>query len=249
MFDIEDKEIKNLERDLHKFAKHAFPFATLEALNTAVAEAQKDIRRHLGDRMILRNRWTAGSVQIRKARGLKVDAQAAEVGSAQDYMREQEVGFTRRSEGKHGVPVPMPYSAGQGDARRRTRTVRNPHKLARIEFKRHAGLGVNRKQRNVRSVQEAVKSGKRYIYAQFKQKKGIYRVVGGSKTVKRGWPKGAKLRLVWSLTNRVYSIKAHKWLEPETDKIWKRVPDFYRRALLNQLKRQGVLTDKGKIVR
>jgi len=249
LLEINDWDIGRLEDDLKRLSKQAFPFATLEALNTAASEAQKEIKAHLGQRMILRNKWTAGSIQVRKARGLKVENQAAEVGSMQEYMKDQETGFTRRSEGKHGVPVPMPYAAGQGDAKRRTRTVRAAYRLARIQFKRHAGRGVNRAQRNVRSVQEAVKSGKRFIYAEFKQKKGIYKVIGGSKKTKRGWPTGAKLRLVWSLANKVYNVKKRQWLEPETDKVREQVPDFYRKALVKQLKRLKILTEQGKIVR
>ena len=249
LMNIDDRQIDNLERDLKRFSKRAYPFATLETVNEAVKNAQVEIRAHLRNRMTLRNKWTAGSVQIRKARGLKVESQAAEVGSMQEYMKEQEEGFTRTAKGKHGVPVPLPYAAGQGDAKRRTRTVRAAHRLAAIQFGTHKALGVNRKQRNVRSVQEAVKSGKRYVFLQFKQKKGIYKVVGGSKKVKRGWPKGARLRLVWSLTNRSYNVKAHVWMEPEVDKIVDRMPELYRQALTNQLKRLKVLQYNGKLNR
>lgn len=249
LMNIDDRQIDQLERDLKRFAKTAYPFATLETLNEAVKHARIEIRANLRNKMTLRNKWTAGSIQIRKARGLKVESQAAEVGSMQDYMREQEEGFTRTAKGKHGVPVPMPYAAGQGNARQRTKTVRAAHRLARIQFGTHRALGVNRKQRNVRSVQEAVKTGKRYVFMQFKQKKGIYKVIGGTKKVKRGWPKGARLRLVWSLTNRTYNVKAHVWMKSEVDRTREIVPELYRKALTNQLKRLKVLQYNGKINR
>lgn len=246
LMQIEDEQIRTLERDLKIAASHAFPFATLDALNRAVAGAQIQIRRHLDQRMTLRNQWTKGSIQIRKARGLDVERQAAEVGSAAEYMAEQEEGFTRRARGRHGVPIPTSAASGQPKARPRRRKVSKSMRLANIHIAKHRGLGVNQKQRNVRSVQEAVKTGKRFVFLEFKTKKGIYKVMGGSKKVKRGWPKGASLRLVWSLSKRTVTTPKHQWLDPELDTVVGKIPELYRRALTKQLKRLGVLTEHGK---
>ena len=240
-FNADTDEIKKLEADLKRYAKEAFPFATLDTLNRAVMGAQHQIRQHLGRRFTIRNQWTKGSIQFRKARGLDVDSQSAQIGSIQEYMAEQEEGFSRRAKGKHGVPVPTSAAAGQPGAKPRTKTLRKAMKLANISLAKHRGLGVNRKQRNVRQVQEAIATKKRFVFLQFKKTKGIYKVIGGSKKTKRGWPKGATLRLVWTMTHRIITTKKHIWFGPEIDKIEKRMPEMYRRALTKQLKRLKVL--------
>ena len=237
---LDDAEIRKLERELKLFNDRGLPFATLEALNRSVIGGQKRLQHGgLKKDFTLRNKWTAGSVQIRRARGLVIDNQAAELGSAAEYLAEQEEGFTRRARRKHGVPVPTAYAGGQGASRARTRPVRKPMRWSNIHLKSRAKLGKTKQQQNVRAVQEAVKSGNRFVFLEFKKKKGIYKVIGGSKKVKRGWPGNAKLRLVWSLTHRTTTTKPNKWLGPESETVSAMMPELYRRALLKQLKRGG----------
>jgi hypothetical protein len=237
---LDDTEIQKLERELKLFNDRGMPFATLDTLNRAVVGGQKRLQHGgLKKDFTLRNKWTKGSIQVRRARGLVIDAQAAELGSAAEYLAEQEEGFTRRARRKHGVPVPTAYAGGQGASRARTRPVRKPMRWSNIHLSSRARLGKTKKQQNVRAVQEAVKTGNRFAFLEFKKKKGIYRVIGGSKKTKRGWPEGARLKLVWSLTHRTTTTKPHRWLGPESEIVEAMIPMLYRRALLKQLKRAG----------
>ena len=168
MFDIDDRQIQQFERDLRRYAKEAMPFAVRDALNRAVFGSQAEIRQELKRRMVLRNKWTQGSIQVDTAKGVRVERFAAAVGSVEEYMAEQEEGFTRRGR-KHGVPIPTSYAVGQRGARPRTKTMgfNHRHRLKRIAIAKHGLKGGDDKQRNVVSVLEAVKSGNRFVFLRF----------------------------------------------------------------------------------
>ena len=241
LFDIDDTEIRNLEKDLRTFAARAFPFAVRDALNRAVFGSQAEIRQELKRRMVLRNKWTQGSIRVDTAKGTRVERFAAAVGSVEEYMADQEEGFARKGR-KHGVAIPTSYSAGQMGARPRTRRPRKANRMASIAITKHRLLGGNDKQRNVVSVLEAIKSGNRFVFLRFNSgRKGIFKVVGGNRRQGRGWPKGAKLRMVWDLSSRTVHTKAHKWLDPKVDDMVRKMPELYRRALKEQLRRQALL--------
>ena len=239
LLDIDDSEIEAFETQLRSAAAAAIPYAVRDALNRTVFGGQKQIRHGLGKRMTLRNRWTEGSIQADAARGRDVDRMAAAVGSVAEYMAEQEEGFTRRAGGKHGVPIPTPFAAGQGHAMKRTRLVRKQRRMAAIKIKawRRPGM-TSDAQRNVVAVNVAVNTGRRFTFLRLPNgRKGIFLVLGGRRGQMRGWPKGANLEMVWDLTRRTVATKKREWLNPEVDKMIEKFPEMYRRALINQLKR------------
>jgi len=238
---IDDADVIKFERELRETARHLMPKATASALNKAVSNAQYEIRKHLGKRMVLRNKWTQGSIQTNHAYGRNMALQAAEVGSAMDYMRQQEEGVALTSTGKHGYPVPTGYAGGQMGKRPRTKLVRKPMKMANIALRSHKSAGRTDKQRNVRSAQEAVRTGQRFVFLSYPRRKGIFKIVGGRKGTKRGWPKGAKLRLVWEMSRRVRRVPKNEWLEPQVKKTIDMLPGFYVHAILEQLAKHGML--------
>jgi len=254
-FDFDTDSVENLERDLRYVAEQTFPRVVQYTLNRAAFGARKRIQAELKNKMELRNKWTAGSIQYRQAQRGRIDGMASEVGSAAEYMRRQESGFTERAGGRWGVPIPTSYAAGQEGAQPRTKLVRKANRLQRIKLKTKwrgvtigAGYGAKGgtrkartdKQRNVRSVQIAVTSGARFIFLKFPRRRGIFRVVGGRKKFKKGWPDGAKLKMVYDLTSRSVTVRPHPWLEPEVEKTIGDLPKIYRRVLLRELKRLGV---------
>jgi len=239
-FDVQDEQILKLEQKLKWLAKDAVPFATLKTLNQAVAVVQGRVKATLPKKFTLRNQWTAGSIQIRKARGLDIDRQAAQVGSTALYMAEQEEGFTRRGRGKHGYPVPTAYAGGEGAAKKRTRPIRKAFRMSSIRLARVPRGGLSREQRNVIAVKEAIATRKRFAYLDNGRDKGIYKITGGRSTKKSGWPKGATPHLVWSLSRKVIMTKPHRWFGYHLDRVNEFVPTLYRRALANQLKRLNI---------
>lgn len=240
MFSLKDEDIKELEADLKTFHARAFPFATKATLNTAVFKGQKLARKDVRVKMIQRNRFTEQSIQVKQSRTLKVSRQAAFLGSTADYMETQEFGGVEHSTGKHGVSLPTSYSAGQGEQEPRTKLPRKGNKLENIKLKKRLRKANNKKQSTLFKIQDAVTSGKRFVFLDLGRTKGIFRVVGGRKNFKRGWPVGAKLRMVHDLSHDSVTIPRNPWLKPVVDRMQVLIPDIYKDKLTFQARRLGL---------
>lgn len=239
-FSIDDSDIEQLERDLQTFAKRALPVATMRTLNDAAFSAMKIAKKNVKNKMINRNIFSVQSIQFDPAKGRNIRTQESIVGSIADYMRVQEFGGIKSKEGKEGVSIPTSASAGQPEnSQPRLRLPRGKNKLSKIQLNRtRKRTPKNKKQALLFKVQDAVISGNRYFFHDFGRRKGMMRVVGGrGKGLKRGWPKGATLRMMHDMTNDSVVIPRNPWLEPAQDATIKKIPEFYRKALMFQVKR------------
>lgn len=244
MFNIDNKSIKRLEADLKAFAHRALPFATKSTLNMAAFDAQKEARATVSAKMVERNKFTRQSIRVDQAKTLNVRRQESAVGSIAEYMADQEFGGVKASKGKHGVAIATSFSAGQQGQRPRTRLPRKPNKLANIRLKRGKRTPANKRQRTLFAVQDAVSSGNRTVFLDLGRTKGIFRVVGGRKGFKRGWPKGARLKMLHDMSNKSVRIPRNPWLAPATKRTEKKIPGFYRKAIIFQLKRKGLFRSR-----
>jgi hypothetical protein len=239
MLIAEDTELVELERLLVNLKKTGFGHAARQMINSAAWKTREFAQDKIKDDFVNRNKWTAGSVRVIQAKSLDMDRMEARVGSIEDYMRKQEEGHTIFAKGKHGVPIPTGYSAGQKGSRPRTRLPRNANRMQNIRLARFLGRGKTPKQRALRAVQNAVKTGNRYIFIDFGlgNKKGIFKVLGGRRTFKRGWPINARIMMVQDLTQKTVQLRRHPWLGPSSEKAKAKYDEFYRKALLSQLRR------------
>lgn len=243
MFSIDDKELKRYEQDLKTFAKRAFPFATKNTLNKTAFTAQKAIKADLKRVLTLRNAFTVKSIQVEQTRTLDVSRQAAIVGSTADYMEKQEFGGIKTKKGKDGVPIATAYAAGQGEnTQPRTRFPRKANTLQAIRIRKGRRSATSSNQSLLFKVQDAVTSGRRYFFHEFAstKKRGVFKVVGGSKKFKRGWPKGAKIKMIWDLTRQSVTTPPKPWLQPVIREVTQLMPLIHRDSLIFQLKKQGL---------
>jgi hypothetical protein len=97
---------------------------------------------------------------------------------------------------------------------------------------------MSRNARIVASVRQAVKTGRRYVFLDLGTagRKGIFKVLGGKRRLKSG-RSSAKLRMVQDLSQRSVRIPATPWLNPSVLLASLQMEDFYRKALLFQLRR------------
>lgn len=242
MFSIDDKKIKRMEKDLKLFAKRAVPFATKSTLNGLAFETRKNSQKLIKRRMVNRNKFTYNSIRVVQTKSLNVNTQAAIVGSIAEYMDEQEFGGQKTRKGKHGTPIPTSYAAGLSlNAQPRTKLAKKPNKLQSIQLKRKRAKGSN-KQALIRKVQNAVDTGDRFIFHDFRgnKKKGVYRIIGGKKNTKKGWPKGARMRLVWDMSKQSVNIPKRPWMKPSVRRATSKTEKIYEQALLFQLRRNNV---------
>lgn len=233
MFGVDNRDIRELERDLKTFANRAYPYATRQTLNDTAFQAQRIAREDVRNDMVLRNRFTVQSIQVDQARTLAVSRQAATVGSIADYMEDQEFGATKAKKGSEGVAIATSYSAGQGqDAQPRTRLPRKPNKLANIQLQNKRRRGSSRKQRNLIAIKDAAASGNKFVFLDLGRRKGIFRVTGGKRN--------PKIRMVHDLSNQSVVIPKNPWLKPAFDESLRMLPAFYADALRFQLRRNGL---------
>lgn len=242
MFKIDDSDIKQLESDIKTFAARSLPFATKNTLNKAAFTGQKIAREGIKREMITRNRFTVQSVRVEQTRTLRISNQSATLGSIAPFMETQEFGGTETAIGKHGIDIPTSYSAGQEGAKPRTRLPRKANSLAQIRLGKKGGRRAkNSKQAFLFKVQDAVTSGKRNIFHKFTNgNAGIFRVVGGKKKFKRGWPDGANLKMVHNLSFKSVTIHKNPWLKPAVDETVRLIPGIYRESLIFQLRKHGL---------
>ena len=246
MFKIDDKELLKYEKDLKTFASRAFPFATKNTLNTSAFKAQKIIKADLPRDFTIRNTFTARSVQVEQAKTLNVSRQAAVVGSTADYMEKQEFGGSKSKRGKEGVPIPTAFAAGQSESEQpRTRVPRKRNALRTIQLRNRRVKAKNNRQALLLKVQEAVRSGNRFFFHEFDggRSQGIYKVIGGRKSFKRGWPTNARIKMVYDLSRQTVTNPPKPWLKPAVDEISKLMPLIHRDSLVFQLRRLGLFQD------
>lgn len=228
MFQIDDRQIKQLENELKGFKDRALPFATKATVNRAAFETRKVAQTTIREDMVNRNRFTVQSIQVDQARTLKIQQQAAAVGSIADYMEVQEFGGVKSS-----PALPTGYSAGQEGSQPRTRLPRKPNKLANIKLAKRSKKGTSRRQRNFTAVKAAAQSGQKYVYLDMGRTKAIFRVVGGKRK--------PRLKMVHNLSRQSVTIPRNPWLAPAVAAVEPKMQQFYGEALRFQLKRHGLL--------
>jgi len=238
MIKIDDRNIKQLEQTLKDVKFKAFPFATKATLNGIAFKAMGFARGIIKRDMISRNKYTEKSVLFEPTKTLNLKRQMSVVGSIAPYMELQEFGGTKRKKGKHGVPIATSYSSGEGEeARPRTKLPTRGNKLKNIKL-------LNRrtsKQNLIIKVGQAVRTGRRHIFLNFGKgkKRGIYKVVGG-RSVKRGWPGNAKLKMIWDLSETSVRVPKSPWMQPAVKRTEPFAQKIYEDALKFQLKRLGM---------
>jgi hypothetical protein len=229
MIKIDTKEIKQYERDLKTFADRAYPYATRHTVNTGAFKARELAQGNVRSDMVLRNRFTVGSIRVDKARTLAVSRQAATVGSIADYMETQEFGGIEQSSSGKGVAITTSYSAGQRGQRPRTRLPRRGNRMIDIHLQKRRKKGTSKAQQNFIAIREAATSGTKFLYLDLGRRRGIFKVVGGKRK--------PKINMVYDLTRSSVVIPKNPWLSPAVRDTEKFIPGIYKDALVFQLQR------------
>lgn len=235
MFDsrVDMSDIKDLHGDLERFKRSAVPFATRRALTASAFETRSEWQRTMEREFTLRNQFTKRSVRVDKARGLDVRTMEAAVGSIAPYLFDQEYGTVERSQGKHGKPIPTAVAAGQAmGARPRTRPVRRPHWLPNIRLSQRSRTAATRRQKNAMSIRRARDSGRKFVFLELDDKKGIFKIMGGRRM---------RMRMIWDMSEPAVRVPASPTLQPALKSVEGKLLDIHYDALLEQLRRHRIL--------
>lgn len=227
MITVEMRGLEKFRDDLGKFAKKALPAAARGALNTVAFDARREWVQQVGRKFVLRNKFTVNSLRIEKAQGFDLTSMQSKVGSTQDYMAEQEKGFTERSKGKHGVAVPTSSAAGMSKRAPRTKQVQKKNYLTAIQVaSRVRGI---RQRRNAVAVRMASKTGG-VAFLDLGKSKGLFRVKQTSKG-------RFTVRMIYDLSKKSVTVKSTPTLELTLKAVSPRVPRILGNELLAQAKR------------
>lgn len=235
---VNSKELVRFQHKLGILSRNAIPEAQKDTLNRAAFATRKLSLKEIDKDMVLRNKHTQRSVRVKQATRQKMESR---IGSTEDYMLTQEEGGTKRTRGKHGVALATTVASGEGKGTRpRKRLARGKARLDKLNLQRVGRSAKGRSQEQVFKVQQAVASGNRVIFWNFKKGgQGIVQVVGGRKSFTRGWPKGAKLKVLWDFSHKSVRIPRSPWLKPSTDKVTPKMLRMYMDSLRFQLKKLG----------
>lgn len=231
MITSDPRQIKKLEHKLAQINPRGVKFANMFFVNDAAFAIMREWKSQIDEKMVLRNKWTEKSIRVQRA---SMRDSLSRVGSVQEYMLDQEFGSIETARGKTGVILPTSYSSGEGkNARPRQKLPRGRNKLSNIRLGRGKGNPSNRRQALVMKISDAINSGNRYFYHDMGRRKGIFRVIGGTKRR----PEKSKLRMIYDLTHRSVTIPPNPTLWPSVQRVRPKMPRMYVRQLLKQINR------------
>lgn len=244
MITWDDKDLKRFERDVKTFAREALPFANRAAINDGAVMGRIVAQKIIGERLIIRNRWTKSSIGFKKAKQKHIRDQRAFTGSRQPYMEKAEFGGVKRSTKKHGVPLATREASGEGmgTAPRQELPIWT-NRVKQLDLER-AKLSANpktRKQKNVILIITAARRGGKHVLLRGRKGLGVYRVKGRPIRRKHKSDSGAKVKsvkMIWDLSQRTVRIPATPWLGPMAEVMRERMPGIYRKNLKKQLIRR-----------
>jgi hypothetical protein len=229
MFSLDDRDLKQYEKDLLQLRRHAFPFVTRQTLNAMAFEARGAWQGNIRESMTLRNKFTERGVLVDKAEGLDISRQQSTVGHRAPYMLGQEQGHTKIAKGSEGVPIATGYAAGQRGQAERTRLPRRPNTMKSIALAKRSRVKGTKRQRNLVAIKQAAGSGEKYVFLDLGRSRGIFKVVGGKRK--------PKINMVWDMSRRSVVIKRNPTMAPAVATTVKGAPVHYRKALVFQLRR------------
>lgn len=243
---LETADLRYLINEVDRMNRFGFPNAARDTLNQAAFDTRDAAREGLKKQFTLRNTFTSRSIMADRTSARHIGDMVTVVGSAQDYMRKQEEGFSDSSTGSHGLAIPTPGAAGEKSGiRRRTRPISRRNYLntmpAPIKAYGWNVMGPNNRGRSgiMAAIYFAIASGGRTIFIDrrrdhFHRKTGFYRVTGGTKNK----PEEAKMTLIYAVTKRNVKTPPHQWLEPKATEIASKLSEsYFRRNLIKWIEK------------
>lgn len=243
---VKTKRLQELEKDLRVFSKKSIPYATRHTINRTAFKARESMQGEIRNKMISRNTFTERAVRVEQTRSLIIDQQEATTGSVAPYMDKQEFGGVSRKPGKYGTVIPTSWAAGQEGANPRTKLPRGQKNIRNIQItKRKAAKFRGKKQKARALAFQAANKGDKYVFldgANYGQSgPAIFRIWGRSRV--RGRFQNFKLRMAYSFDRNPTPISKLATLDPAVTEAEKHMPEFYREALQEQIRRNGIQLD------
>lgn len=244
--DTDTMDVDKLVKILNEINKKGMPYAIKQSLDKAAFNTMKYMKENLDKEFIIRNTYVGRSMQYRRVNGKHIDNMESSAGSVLEFMGEQEEGFEKHGTGSTGgVTIPTTAVTNQYGSTRRTKAITQKNQMKAIQL----AESQKRNKSTIAKIYAARAQGKKEIFIdkktdQWKRKTGVYRVIRWRKK-KRGWPKGAKLRMIFSLEEKSIRVRPHEWLEPAIKHALPLMHKYFRDAVIEQIQRAIYSANKG----
>ena len=227
MYKADLREMKRLTAVLEDMSKRALPHAVRNSLNSSAFTGRRQWQAEITHSFVLRNKYTARSVRVVKAKGVRLSRMEARLGSVAPYMDRQEKGGTIRSKSKY-KPIPTSAAAGQRGAVPRTKTVRRVNYMSKISLATVRGR--SRKQRNAIAIDKARRGTKYALLEKEDGGQAIVKVTGKARKRRksrrkrtRSKAKGSKgnrsIRMIYDLSQGSVKVGREPTLQRTLNKI------------------------------
>jgi hypothetical protein len=238
MITVNNQNMVNFIAELHRVNRFGLPNAVRSGLTEMAKDSSAAAKGGLKNQFTLMNTYTERSVTWDRATQRNIKDMESHVGSVQKYMKEQEEGFSTEASGQFGVALATRFAAGETGAGARTKTIRSRNYLQKLNPVKAFGFnfpvrkGGNPKSAVLIAAWRSIQQGSRVIFIDrrrdhWHRKTGFYKVIGGTKKNMDGM----KIKLLYAADRKRTITKAHKWLDPVTDKIGGQVDEYYFKAL------------------
>jgi len=215
---LDPRTVKKLERALKTLNTRGVVFAQRNTLNDLAFKARDKGREEISDNFTERNKFTRNSLRVRKAQGRDL---VSVMGSTQQYLADQEEGFTRS-------PIGIPTSAAAGQSgNKRTKVVKKINRRNSVRFKRRNIKAANNKQLVAAQIALAKRDGERFAFLSINKAEGIYKI------------NKSNIRMIYDMSRQSTVTAATPWLSNTAKKTGRTSQVLYARNLTKQLRRIG----------
>lgn len=223
------------------------------ALNHGVFTARTKWHGEMSENLILRNNFTKKAVNVVRATGSDILKMRAIVGSRAPYMDQVEDGQTESKKGKHGVPVPTGYAAGQEGANPTTKLIRARFRIGATNtnnIHNQVSRFPTTRQRNAVTIALARRQNVAFGVLETKSGVGLYKINKGRAAAKRSkrrrrsraraapspvsFSSSGAPKLVWSYHNPTVRMRPHPTLEPTVNTMRRLMPNIFTAYLKKQ---------------
>lgn len=229
-------------------------YVAKNALNHGVFTARTKWHGEMQDRLILRNEFTKKAVSVVRATGTDITRLRAVIGSRAPFMDDVEDGQSESKKGKHGVPVPTGYAAGQEGANPTTKLVRARFRIGATntaKLQNTVARFRTSRQRNAVTIAIARRKDIQFGVLETKHGHGLFKINKGRAAKKRARKRKRRSRakssaspvqfsssgspkLVWSYYNPTVRMRPHPTLEPTVHTMRRLMPNIFTAYLKKQ---------------
>lgn len=233
---VDMADARAFEARLREFGGSVARKACARALTKTAAIAAEQGKENIRESMVIRNRWTLGSVRSTRATARRIDDQFAMAGSVQPYMAKQERGGELDATGDHGRRL----TTGEGSREGRITTprkklARGRQRMARIQFaSKVRTAGMSKQQATVVQVHAARRKGEKFVWLELPggDRMGVFRVQGSKRK--------PKIVMIHRVMRERMAVKARPWLEPAAQHARRQGEATFRQVIADTVRTTGV---------